>query len=402
MKSVFYLSTPLKNGYSNVVARIRKKSHGIDITSNTGVLICPGNFNRALRRVDITDPEFQAKNEKLNAIEVEIRKIQRLRIPADQIRYRFKLIFDPDYAGAFTLLGLCMLYIEAQRKKIGLPEPVGIIQSTFVTYLTRYNNIKKFLQEGKNENIAPEEINNQLLEDFVAWMCNKGRKPGSINKHFCFLRSALEAGIDLGLIHFNAARSFTLKDMKGEPDFLSAEDLKKISDEVFPCDRLQRVADLFLIQSYTGMSYETLRRFDRSLVNASSQGITWLKYNRGKTHQLAIVPLYKNAIELFEKYDYTLPRVSNQKYNDYLKEIATICGIKRDLKTHLARKSAGNMFLNEGLSLESVSRILGHASVKTTESVYAAVRQNRIALEIRMHPDLSANMTFDKRQLAIN
>lgn len=89
------------------------------------------------------------------------------------------------------------------------------------------------------------------------------------------------------------------------------------------------------------------------------------------------IPLLPVAEQLLERYDYKLPFPSNQKMNSYLKEIAAICGIKKELHTHIARHTAATLFLNNGLSIESTASILGHTNTKQTQH-YAKLLDNTV------------------------
>lgn len=135
-------------------------------------------------------------------------------------------------------------------------------------------------------------------------------------------------------------------------------------------DSEKRVADLFLIQCFTGLSYSDLRGLSRMNVVAV-QGREFLQINRAKNGAKCTIPLLKKAAELLEKYDYKLPVIANQKMNGVLRQIGNIAGIKKHLTTHVGRKTAATFFLNEGVPIHTVSKILGHSSVLITEKIYA-------------------------------
>jgi integrase len=160
----------------------------------------------------------------------------------------------------------------------------------------------------------------------------------------------------------------TIKIKKGEVNIvpLTKEELMKIANKDFGIDRLNQVRDLFVFAANTALSYCDLSSLRREDIQIDGE-VMYLKKKRGKTGVTYILPLNDTAISLLKKYDYELPIITNQKYNSYLKEIADICGIKKTLTTHLARHTAATLMLNAGLSIEVVSKILGHSNTKMTQ-----------------------------------
>ena len=140
----------------------------------------------------------------------------------------------------------------------------------------------------------------------------------------------------------------------------------RIANKDFGIDRLNQVRDLFVFAANTALSYCDLTSIRRDDIQYEGD-VMYLKKKRGKTGVTYILPLNDTAIELLKKYNYELPVISNQRYNSYLKEIADICGIKKTLTTHLARHTAATLMLNAGLSIEVVSKILGHSNTKMTQ-----------------------------------
>lgn len=159
-----------------------------------------------------------------------------------------------------------------------------------------------------------------------------------------------------------------IKFHKGEVNItpLTKEELMRIANKDFGIDRLNQVRDLFVFAANTALSYCDLTSIRREDIQHEGD-VMYLKKKRGKTGVTYILPLNDTAIELLKKYDYELPVISNQRYNSYLKEIADICGIKKTLTTHLARHTAATLMLNAGLSIEVVSKILGHSNTKMTQ-----------------------------------
>ena len=139
-----------------------------------------------------------------------------------------------------------------------------------------------------------------------------------------------------------------------------------LENKSFSTDRLNKVRDCFLFQAYTGLSYSDMAGLTKDDFIACDKGM-YLHKARVKTKVNYTVFLLPKAIALLEKYDWKLPVLSNQKYNSYLGEIKDIIGISKPLHSHIARHTAATQFLNNGLSIDVVAKILGHTNTNMTK-----------------------------------
>ncbi|WP_312175158.1 site-specific integrase [Chryseobacterium sp.] len=150
-----------------------------------------------------------------------------------------------------------------------------------------------------------------------------------------------------------------------------------IYEKEFASDRLNQVRDIFLFSCFTGVAYVDVKQLSMSNINIGVDGHQWFFTHRQKTDTSTRVPLLPLAQELVLKYenhpqcinsDVLFPVLSNQKMNSYLKEIANVCGINKDLTFHIARHTfATTVTLSNGVPIESVSKMLGHTNIKTTQ-----------------------------------
>ena len=151
-------------------------------------------------------------------------------------------------------------------------------------------------------------------------------------------------------------------------------------------NQIEIVRDLFLFSCYTGLAYSDAEKLTPDDITGES-GERWIKIRRNKTGQETVIMLLPKALEIIEKYKGVkkgklLPYISNQRMNSYLKEIATLSGVKQELTTHIARHTfATTITLMNGVSLEVVQKMLGHSSIKTTE-IYAKIVNERIRNEM--------------------
>jgi integrase len=169
--------------------------------------------------------------------------------------------------------------------------------------------------------------------------------------------------------------------------FLSPEELKELEQHEFTQSRLQFIKDLFVFSCYTGLPYRELMDLKQSNITKGFDGNLWIKMKREKTSKELSIPLLPKALETLEQYsneeDYVFPRISNQRYNSYLKEIAVVVGIDRRLTTHMARRTfASTVLLYNDVPMEVVSELLGHSNMKITQDSYGEVVQKKVSLEM--------------------
>ena len=170
--------------------------------------------------------------------------------------------------------------------------------------------------------------------------------------------------------------------------FLDEADLEAIANKEFKGDRLNQVRDIFLFSCYTGLAYIDVKQLTDNNIVLGIDGERWISTHRQKTDSPSSIPLLPIAEGILLKYKENpqclnkgllLPILSNQKMNSYLKEIGDVCGITKELTFHIARHTfATTITLTNGVSIESVSKMLGHRSIKTTQH-YAKIVDKKVS-----------------------
>jgi site-specific recombinase XerD len=164
--------------------------------------------------------------------------------------------------------------------------------------------------------------------------------------------------------------------------FLTDEEVIKIMKKDFGCDRLNAVRDIFVFSCFTGLAYIDAAHLKEDNI-VELDGKQWIMTQRKKTRVATNIILLDIPKEIIAKYadrrrnGYLLPMLSNQKTNSYLKEIGDICGIKKQLTFHVARHTFATMSLSKGVPIETVSKMLGHTNIKTTQ-IYARITNKKI------------------------
>jgi integrase len=195
-----------------------------------------------------------------------------------------------------------------------------------------------------------------------------------------FLNSFIIDAVNEGRVQRNPYKWVPIvrkQEKKTLDKFLTAEELERI--KALPLDgHLGRARDLFVFQVYTCLAYVDLAAFDAKNIK-EAKGRKMYVGNRGKTGQEYTFVLLQPALDVLEKYGGTLPIISNQKYNDYLKLVAAFAKIEKPLSSHYARHTGATLLLNAGVDMEIVAKILGHSSTRITRQVYAKLLDETVA-----------------------
>ena len=159
---------------------------------------------------------------------------------------------------------------------------------------------------------------------------------------------------------------------------LLESELKRMRDADFEDNvKLERVRDLFIFSAYTGLAFCDTQAFDYKQMTVKEGNMTFIDGSRIKTDTQYFTPILAPAMEVLKKYDFKLPRISNQKANDYLHLIQAQLGIKKPLTFHVARHSFATLALAHDVPIENVARMLGHEDIRTTQ-IYAKVLHTTI------------------------
>lgn len=192
--------------------------------------------------------------------------------------------------------------------------------------------------------------------------------------------------------------------------FLTEKEIDTLYNKQFATERLNQVKDIFVFSCFTGLAYADVKKLTKKNISLGVDGEKWIFVNRTKTDTRSSIPLLSVASDIIEKYkDYPqaenqerlLPILSNQKMNAYLKEIADICGINKELTYHIARHTfATTVTLTNGVPIESVSKMLGHKNLKTTQH-YAKILDKKIGDDMRVLREKFSSNTNKTKSLSI-
>ena len=276
-----------------------------------------------------------------------------------------------------TLLTVFEEFNDRQEKLIG----IDIAQSTFNKYDLTYRRLKEFLKVKMRKNdILLCQVDRNFVMDFETWLKTEYKlDTNSSEKLMRIFKRITTMCFKNGQMPRDPFCDHKLKKVKKDRGYLTRTELEKIIDFKPDSKRLEKVRDIFLFCCFTGYDYSTTAALtDKELV-MDDDGHEWIDTHRIKTGTPSKVKLLDIPLTILKKYElkrdgnYLLPVMSNAKYNLYLKEIAAACGIEKRVTSHLARHTfATTVTYANGVSIESISKMLGHTKISTTQ-IYARI-----------------------------
>ena len=271
---------------------------------------------------------------------------------------------------------------------------------TLKNYFTTEKYLLKFLEKKlKVEDIYLKHLSFGFITDFEHFLRTykpkKERRTCGTNgtmKHLERLKKMVNLSVKLEWIEKNPFANYQLKFQKNERHYLNEHELNILEGIVFTNKSLEKVKDIFLFSCYTGLSYADIKELTGNQVVKNINGSDWIYTKRIKTNETVKIPLLKQAREILYKYRKTeggnneellFPVISNQKINTYLKDIASSIGIRKNITFHSARHTfATTVTLANGVPIETVSKLLGHTKLATTQ-IYARVLEQKISNDMQ-------------------
>jgi len=270
--------------------------------------------------------------------------------------------------------------------------------STAKRYWTCYDHVKQFIEEEYNvEDYKLKDIDYRFIIKFEFFLktvrnCNHNSALKYINNFKKIIRIALaNQWMDRDPFY-----NYKVQFEAVEREYLNAEEIDILYNKELHFDRLKVVRDMFVFSCYTGLAYSDVEKLSKSDISIGIDGKQWINIKRTKTNTRSNIPLLPIAKEILSRYAYDpqviksdrlIPVFSNQKSNAYLKEIAMLCGITKPLTTHLARHTfATTVTLTNGVPIETVSKMLGHKSLRTTQH-YAKIVDRKVSDDMKILED---------------
>lgn len=389
LKTYFFLYKAKVNskGLAPIMFRLRYQQQVVQLA--TGYFIKPSNWVQDKNLVKQTDPHATVINKHLKDLEVKSYNIfSKMFQDGDIYLIGIMEQIKGKTEGPISLLKLVHQFNQKLKTRVGN----DLMIATYKKYHGTETKLTAFIQSMGKQDLRLKELRVNFIDEFNTFMkLHYGNDQNTTCKHLKNLKTYLKYAVAMEWIAKSPFTEFRVSYKTKEKPYLSLEELHRLENRSFDIYRIQLVKDLFLIQCYTGLSFSDLAGLNGSNVTTGIDGNQWIIKNRLKTDVRSAIPLLPKALELIVKYnpDYKvdidkqlLPLYNIQRYNAYLKEIADLCGITKVLSSHAGRRTfASTVALTNGISIESISQMLGHSNTKITHQ-YARVSDMKVAAEM--------------------
>ena len=376
------------NNKANIYIRVTLNGKRVNISLKKKINI--STWDEKLQRASGTDKESRILNLYLNEVQSKVYRIYE-DFKRDEVPFTSQMVkakFLGEDKTRFSFQNLVDYYNEKMQHKLH--------RNTMGQYKTSQRYMMEYiLKEYKLTDIPLFNLEYGFIvgfEDFLrSYVPKSGQSKIGNNtamKHIKRLRRMVTLAYRMKWIERDPFVNFKMKIEKKERGFLTDFELLSIEDLSSSIERLMVVKDLFVFSCYTGISYVDIVQLNEDNIVMGIDGSPWIMAERVKTGAPFKIPLLPKAAILIDKYkdhyrtndtSNLLPKLSNQKLNSYLKEIADLCGIKKNLTFHMARHTfATTVTLSNGVPIETVSKLLGHTKLSTTQ-IYARVVERKVS-----------------------
>jgi len=397
MKSNFHLlfyirkQKNYKGGAMPIYMRITVNGKRADMSA--GRECEPVKWNNHAGRAIGTKEEIKSLNNYLDSLQSKVRDAQQALIDANQTITTESLLNQ--FTGKTQKSRYLMQLFTEHNAKVKALIGNGFEANTLKGYNTSEKHLTGYLQNeyGKTD-IEISQLNHAFITGFEFYLKAQCKISGvSAAKYIKHLKKIVNHCIANNWIKQNPFINFKSSAKAKERTYLTQQELDAITNKKFVVERLVQVRDVFVFCCYTGLSYADVKKLRRNEIGIGMDGDKWIFTSRQKTDTSSRIPLLPVALTILNRYQdhpqcenkgLLLPVLSNQKMNAYLKEIADLSDVVKHLTFHLARHTfATTVTLSNNVPIETVSKMLGHTNIKTTQH-YAKI------LDLKVSHDMAA------------
>ena len=384
---LFYLKKPKNYLNGAVPVYLRVTVNGKPVEMSTGKKCTPTLWNGKAGHMEGTKAEVKMFNAYLGKMKADVSAahtllcLENAEITAESIKCRYFGKSDHTH----TLLEAIKIHNNNMEALVGK----DYAQGTLKRFEVLERHVVEFLsfQYSKND-INIKSIDHQFISAFDFYLrTEKANTNNTAIKHLKNLGKIVRICMVNKWISSDPFFGYKLKSKEVHRNYLTAAELKLIVEKDFTTPRLSQVRDFFLFSCYTGLSYADVQKLKPSDINTGGDGEQWIITYRQKTNTRAAIPLLPVAKEILDRYkdhpvclnqNKALPVSSNQKMNEYLVEIAALAGVAKTLGNRIAKRTfATTVTLMNGVPIESVSKMLGHTNIRTTQ-LYAKILDEKV------------------------
>lgn len=384
---LFYIRRDKTNKRGEAPVFMRLTINGERADASIKRFIEPHAWNSAKGKANEKSRGGKDLNLYLDAISANILRIQRdLELDKKEVSAQIILnrYLGKEQSDRHTLMEVFRAHNEKCRALSG----ISLAPATVIRYETTLRLTEEFLQKNyKKEDCYLDEVTNQFIEDFEFFLKTVRRCcHNTTTKYLLNFKKIIRIALAKGWMKKDPFAQVHFHFEPVEREFLEKQELKAMLNKEITITRLAQVRDIFCFCCLTGLAFTDVQQLRPEHLVADIHGKIWIRKARQKTKNMCNIPLLDEAQKIIDRYrdhpycqthGVLLPVCSNQKMNSYLKELADICGIRKNLSTHTARHTFATLTLASGATIDNVAKMLGHANVNMTRR-YAKVLDSSI------------------------
>lgn len=390
---MFYIRRDKTNKRGEAPVFMRLTINGERADASIKRFIEPHAWNSAKGKANEKSRGGKDLNLYLDAISANILRIQRdLELDKKEVSAQIILnrYLGKEQSDRHTLMEVFRAHNEKCRALSG----ISLAPATVIRYETTLRLTEEFLQKNyKKEDCYLDEITNQFIEDFEFFLKTVRRCcHNTTTKYLLNFKKIIRIALAKGWMKKDPFAQVHFHFEPVEREFLEKQELKVLLNKEITITRLSQVRDIFCFCCLTGLAFMDVQQLKPEHLVADIHGKIWIRKARQKTKNMCNIPLLDEAQKIIDRYrdhpycqthGVLLPVCSNQKMNSYLKELADICGIRKNLSTHCARHTFATLTLASGATIDNVAKMLGHANVNMTRR-YAKVLDSSIMRDMEV------------------
>ena len=390
---LFYIRRDKTNKRGEAPVFMRLTINGERADASIKRFIEPHAWNSAKGKANEKSRGGKDLNLYLDAISANILRIQRdLELDKKEVSAQIILnrYLGKEQSDRHTLMEVFRAHNEKCRALSG----ISLAPATVIRYETTLRLTEEFLQKNyKKEDCYLDEVTNQFIEDFEFFLKTVRRCcHNTTTKYLLNFKKIIRIALAKGWMKKDPFAQVHFHFEPVEREFLEKQELKAMLNKEITITRLAQVRDIFCFCCLTGLAFTDVQQLKPEHLVADIHGKIWIRKARQKTKNMCNIPLLDEAQKIIDRYrdhpycqthGVLLPVCSNQKMNSYLKELADICGIRKNLSTHCARHTFATLTLASGATIDNVAKMLGHANVNMTRR-YAKVLDSSIMRDMEV------------------
>ncbi|WP_445749415.1 site-specific integrase [Polaribacter sp.] len=404
---LFYLRKSKVNSQGLMPIYQRITIDGERFDSSTGHFINEQKWSPESGKIKGNSEQARSINSRLDLLKAKVYEIEK-RLFMSETKINFEN-FKNEYQGKkIRERYLIPIFVEHNRK---IKELVGqeYAPGTLERYETSLKHTKNFIFWKYNiTDINIEKIDHSFITEYEFYLRSVRKCANNTAvKYIKNFHKIINQCLANGWLNKDPFTNYKSKVKEVIREFLTEKEIETILNKRLTSERLELVRDIFIFSCFTGLAYIDVKQLNLDNISLGIDGDKWIFKNRQKTDTASKIPILPVAQEIINKYaqhpvckneNRLLPILSNQKMNAYLKEIADVCKINKDLTFHIARHTfATKVTLSNGVPLETVSKMLGHTNLKTTQH-YAKILDKKISDDMMiLKSKFASNIKNDKK-----